>query len=85
MVREIDYMTERTINILEGIGVGMRILSFTALSIMGKSTPFLALWLINTVDAILLTYCAVVRKNKSYIILNVFWIMVGLIGIYNSL
>ncbi len=78
-------MNNKTLNILEGLGVGMRILSFTALSIMGKSTPFLALWLINTVDAILLTYCAIVRKNKSYIVLNLFWILVGLIGIYNSL
>ncbi|MEI6184574.1 MAG: hypothetical protein WCP65_03540 [Bacteroidota bacterium] len=78
-------MNNRTLNILEGIGVGMRILSFTALSIMGKSTPFLALWLINTFDAILLTYCAIVRKNNSYIVLNLFWILVGLIGIYNSM
>ena len=75
-------MNNKTLNILEGLGVGMRILSFTALSIMGKSTPFLALWLFNTLDAILLTYCAVVRKNKSYIILNLFWILVGLIGIH---
>ncbi len=78
-------MNNRTLNILEGIGVGMRILSFTALSIMGKSTPFLALGLINTFDAILLTYCAIVRKNNSYIVLNLFWILVGLIGIYNSM
>ena len=78
-------MTNKTINILEGIGVGMRILSFTALSIMGKSTPFLALWIFNTFDAIILTYCAVVRENKSYIILNLFWILVGFIGIYNSI
>ncbi len=78
-------MTNKTINLLEGIGVGMRILSFMGLSILGKSTPFLALWIVNTIDAIILTYCAVIRENKSYIILNVFWIIVGLIGIYNSL
>lgn len=78
-------MTNKSINLLEGLGVGMRILSFTALSIMGKSTPFLALWIFNTVDAIILTYCAIIRDNKSYIILNVFWIIVGLIGIYNSI
>ena len=78
-------MTNKTINLLEGVGVGMRMLSFTVLSIMGKSTPFLALWIFNTIDAVILTYCAVIRENKSYIILNTFWIIVGLIGIYNSM
>ena len=78
-------MTNKTIDILEGVGVAMRILSFTALSIMGKSTPFLALWIVNTADAVLLTYCAVYKKSKSYIVLNMFWIKVGLIGIYNSI
>ncbi len=78
-------MTEKIINLLEGVGVGIRILSFSALSIMGKSTPFLALWIANTLSALLLTYCASERKNKSYIVLNSFWILVGLIGIYNSI
>lgn len=73
------------IDILEKIGVIMRILSFTALSILGKSTPFLALWLVNTLDAVILTYCAVKKDSKPYILLNSFWILVGLIGIYNSL
>ena len=78
-------MTEKTINLLEGTGVGMRILSFSVLSIMGKSTPLLALWIVNILSAIILTYCAAERKNKSYIVLNTFWIIVGLIGIYNSI
>jgi hypothetical protein len=73
------------IEILEAIGVIMRILSFGVLSVMGKDTPFLAMWVVNTLDAVILTYCAIVRKNKAYTILNIFWLIVGAIGIYNSL
>jgi hypothetical protein len=38
-------------------------------------------WIFNTVDAILLTYCAMIKKDKAYTLLNAFWILVGLIGI----
>jgi hypothetical protein len=38
-------------------------------------------WIFNTVDAVLLTYCANVRKDPTYTLLNGFWIIVGLIGI----
>lgn len=73
------------LNLLEMIGVVMRIASFGVLSVMGKDTPFLAMWLVNTADAVILTYCAVKRNNKAYTILNIFWLIVGVIGIYNSL
>ena len=43
---------------METIGVFMRIFSFGMLAILGKETPLLTIWLINTVDAMLLTYCA---------------------------
>ena len=77
--------SERTIERLEGIGVLMRILAFGLLSIMGKDTPFLWMWIWNSIDAVLLTYCAYQRGNKPYILLNAFWLVVGVIGIYNSL
>jgi hypothetical protein len=38
-------------------------------------------WIFNTIDAILLTYCASIRKDPAYTLLNGFWILVGLIGI----
>ena len=63
----------------------MRILAFGVLSIMGKDTPFLAMWIVNTIDAVILTYCAYKRQNKAYILLNSFWLIVGLVGIYNSI
>lgn len=76
---------EKWINFWEGIGVAMRILAFGVLSIMNKDTPFLAMWIVNSVDAIILTYCAWRRGNKPYMALNLFWLLVGIVGIYNSL
>lgn len=76
---------ERTIQRLEGIGVLMRILAFGVLSVMGAKTPFLWLWIWNSIDAVLLTYCAYKRENKPYILLNAFWLVVGVVGIWNSI
>lgn len=75
----------KVIERLEGIGVVMRIMAFGLLSVMGKDTPFLWMWIWNTIDAVLLTYCAWERGNRPYIILNIFWLIVGVVGIYNSI
>ena len=75
---------EKWINFWEGIGVGMRILAFGMLSVLNKDTPFLWMWIINTFDAIILTYCAHRRENRPYMVLNLFWLLVGLVGIWNS-
>jgi len=75
---------QKFITTLETIGVGMRILSFGTLSIMNENTPFLTMWIVNTIDALILTYCAYRRENSPYIALNVFWLIVGVIGIWNS-
>lgn len=77
--------SERRIERLEGIGVVMRILAFGVLSVMGAQTPFLWLWIWNSIDAVLLTYCAHKRGNRPYILLNAFWLVVGVVGIYNSI
>lgn len=76
--------SDKILELLEGIGVVMRITAFGMLSIMGKDTPFLWMWVWNTFDAIILTYCAWERNNKPYILMNTFWLIVGAIGIYNS-
>ena len=76
---------EKWIELLEGIGVIMRIIAFGTLSIMGPDTPFLWMWIWNSVDAVILTYAAWERNNKSYILLNFFWLIVGVVGIYASL
>lgn len=66
---------------LEMIGVIMRIISFSLVSWLGPASPFMFVWLFNTADAILLTYCASVRKDAAYTLLNSFWIIVGIVGI----
>lgn len=82
---KLKLLMESTIKWLEHIGVVMRIIAFGTLSIMGPSTPFLWMWIWNTIDAVILTYCAWERGNKAYLILNSFWMLVGLIGIYTSI
>ena len=77
--------SDRILELMEGVGVVMIIAAFGMLSVMGKDTPFLLMWIWNTIDAILLTYCAWERDNKAYIIMNAFWLIVGAIGIYNSI
>ena len=66
---------------MEMIGVVMRIISFTLVSWLGPASPFMFFWIFNTIDAVLLTYCATIKKDKAYTLLNGFWIIVGLIGI----
>jgi hypothetical protein len=77
--------SDKVLELMEGIGVVMRIAAFGMLSIMGKDTPFFWMWVWNTFDAMILTYCAWERDNKPYILMNFFWLIVGAIGIYNSL
>ena len=77
--------SDKALELMEGIGVVMRIAAFGMLSVMGKDTPFLLMWIWNTVDAVILTYCAWERDNKPYILMNMFWLIVGAIGIYNSI
>ncbi len=78
-------MDEKKLELLEGIGVIMRIMACGLLSVMGKDTPFLWMWIWNTIDAAILTFCAWKRDNRPYILLNIFWLIVGVVGIYNSL
>ena len=63
------------------IGVIMRIFSFTLVSWLGPDSPFHFVWVFNTIDAILLSWCALLKKDRAYTILNLFWILVGIIGI----
>ena len=59
----------------------MRIVSFTLVSWYGPNSPFMFVWIFNTLDAILLTYCATIKRDKAYLLLNGFWILVGAVGI----
>lgn len=66
---------------LEMAGVLMRIFCFTLVSWLGPASPFMLVWIINTADAILLTYCAMLKRDRAYTLLNAFWILVGIVGI----
>ena len=81
---KLKLLKESTIKWMEHVGVVMRIIAFGTLSIMGTGTPFLLMWIWNTIDAIILTYCAWERDNRAYLILNIFWMLVGIVGIYTS-
>jgi hypothetical protein len=78
---KIRTFVERNLSELEMLGVIMRIISFTLVSWLGPASPFMFVWIFNTIDAILLTYCAMIRKDKAYTLLNAFWILVGIVGI----
>lgn len=82
---KLKLLSESSVKLLENIGVVMRIIAFGTLSIMGPGTPFLYMWIWNTIDAIILTYAAWERDNRAYLILNIFWCLVGLVGIYTSI
>jgi hypothetical protein len=72
------------IKTFEMIGVIMRIISFTLVSWLGPESPFLFVWIFNTLDAILLSWCAILKKDKAYTVLNLFWILVGIVGILRA-
>ena len=82
---KLKILTEKSVKLLELIGVVMRVMAFGTLSIMGPNTPFLAMWIWNTIDAIILTYASWERDNRAYLILNIFWMIVGIVGIYTSI
>jgi hypothetical protein len=71
----------RNMKALEMTGVLMRIFSFSLVSWMGPASPFMFVWTFNTLDAVLLTWCATLRRDSAYTMLNGFWILVGLVGI----
>ncbi|MDP3468620.1 MAG: hypothetical protein Q8S11_09825 [Daejeonella sp.] len=75
----------QNIKAFEMIGVIMRIFSFTLVSWLGPDSPFLFVWVFNTLDAILLSWCAILKKDRAYTLLNVFWILVGIIGILRAI
>ncbi len=72
------------IRILEMIGVLMRVFSFSLVSWLGPASPFMFVWIFNTTDAIILSWCSILKKDKAYTVLNVFWIMVGIVGILRT-
>jgi hypothetical protein len=69
---------------IEMVGVLMRIFSFSLVSWLGPASPFMFVWTFNTLDAVMLSWCSILKKDKAYTMLNLFWIMVGVIGILRA-
>ena len=63
----------------------MRITSFSLVSWLGDKSPFLFVWIFNSIDAIMLSWCSILKKDLAYSLLNTFWIMVGVVGILRTL
>jgi hypothetical protein len=80
----VNDFVSRNLQTIEMIGVMMRIVSFTLVSWMGPESPFLFVWVFNTIDAIMLTWCSALKRDPAYILLNTFWILVGIIGIMRA-
>jgi hypothetical protein len=74
----------RHIKTIEMIGVLMRIFSFSLVSWFGPKSPFMFVWIFNTTDALMLTWCSTLKRDTAYITLNGFWIIVGIVGILRA-
>jgi len=82
--RRINLVVTRHLRSIEMVGVLMRIFSFSLVSWLGPSSPFLFVWAFNTADAIMLSWCAIIKKDKAYTVLNVFWVGVGVVGMLRA-
>lgn len=83
-MNRLNLLILKNVKLLEIIGVSMRIISFTLVSWLGPKSPFLFVWTFNTADAILLSWCAILKKDLAYSMLNLFWILVGIVGILRA-
>lgn len=81
----INRFVFRYVRTLEMTGVLMRIFSFSVVSWYGEESPFLFVWIVNTFDAVILSWTAIIKKDRAYTLLNIFWIGVGLVGILRVL
>jgi hypothetical protein len=83
-MRAVNEFVARHIRAIEMVGVLMRIFSFSLVSWMGPESPFMFVWTFNTVDAAMLAWCAILKRDPAYIVLNIFWVAVGVVGILRA-
>jgi hypothetical protein len=84
LISPANHFVLRNIKRIEMVGVLMRIFSFSLVSWLGPASPFMFVWIFNTIDAVMLSWCSMLRKDAAYTLLNTFWIMVGIIGILRA-
>ncbi|MDO8266579.1 MAG: hypothetical protein Q7T32_01950 [Moraxellaceae bacterium] len=83
-LQAINRFILQKIRTIEMVGVLMRIFSFSLVSWLGPASPFLFVWVFNTIDAVLLSWCAILKRDAAYSLLNLFWILVGVVGIVRA-
>ncbi len=83
-LNNINSFVANYIRFIEMVGVLMRIFSFSLVSWMGAESPFFFVWAFNTTDAVILSWCSILKKDNAYTLLNVFWVMVGIIGMLRA-
>ena len=83
-ITRLNALVARHLRTIEMIGVLMRIFSFSLVSWLGPASPFLFVWVFNTCDAVMLSWCSMLKKDPAYILLNLFWIGVGIVGIIRA-
>ena len=84
IAHRLNAVVTRNLRTIEMAGVLMRIFSFSLVSWLGPQSPFLFVWAFNTLDAVLLSWCAIIKKDAAYTVLNVFWIGVGVVGMIRA-
>ena len=83
-LNKINHFVYKYLRFIEMAGVLMRIFSFSLVSWLGAESPFFFVWSFNTADAVILSWCSILKKDKAYTLLNVFWIMVGIVGMLRA-
>lgn len=84
MINKLNSFVFKYIRFIEMLGVLMRVFSFSLVSWLGPESPFLFVWAFNTTDALILSWCSILKKDSAYTLLNVFWIMVGIVGMVRA-
>jgi hypothetical protein len=80
----LNLLVRKYMKPIELVAVVMRISSFSLVSWLGSHSPFLLVWVVNTIDAVGLSWCAILRKDLAYTVLNVFWMIIGAVGILRA-
>lgn len=84
MIEKLNKAVAQHLTTIELVAVMMRIFSFSLVSWLGPKSPFFFVWAFNTVDAMALSWCAIIRRDRAYTLLNIFWIGVGIIGMLRA-
>jgi len=80
-IERMNALILQHIKTIEMTGVLMRIFSFSLVSWLGPASPFMFVWIFNTADAVMLSWCSALKRDRAYVVLNVFWVIIGVIGI----